>query len=158
MKKRLFTIAAIMVCGLSLVGCTTQSGVEPDTTGTASSESTSTPSTDSPVPLATAAPAPAEGITYTVEGNSPTAISVSYASLESGSYEIKETQEVALPWSLTFTGVSQEDFGDNGLTLIAQTDGQGSSIRCRITNNGTTISEQSVDGAYGVAICSSLTQ
>lgn len=144
MSRKLLALPLIVVVSALLVGCVPPT--QPEPTSTAAPKPTLVP----------ASPAPDEGLTYTVEGDAGQALSISYATVESGSYEVRQSDILALPWSTTIDGVSAEDFGPDGMSLIAQTTAEGEAIRCRISLNGTTISEETAEGPYGVAICSSL--
>jgi hypothetical protein len=108
--------------------------------------------TPTPTPTPTAVPpvpVPATStLTYSVWGNGTMANSVTY-SIPNGAFSQAQANGAPLPWKidLPITG------SNNVYTVLAQA-GDGNSISCTISINGTIVDQQTSTGDYSIVTCS----
>ncbi|KSU54851.1 MmpS family protein [Microbacterium enclense] len=153
MKKLMTVLLLGGTIAIAVSGCT---GEQPPTDGSSAMSPAAVAPGDKPTGTGTLAPAEppaATGVTYTVEADTPDAISVSYAEIKDGDYQVTSNSNVALPFRFTVEGVTPADYGDNGLSLIAQSGGNATTIKCTISYDGKVLTEETASGPYGVAIC-----
>jgi beta-lactam-binding protein with PASTA domain len=85
-------------------------------------------------------------VVYTITGNGSYASSITYST---GGTNQRQATNVRLPWSFTMP----EDDSGFGFYIVLAQDGNGTSISCSITDDGTVLTRQTSTGRYAIAQC-----
>lgn len=164
MKKSIAKIVTgLLLVVLFVTGC---SSTEDAAEGTASAEASATAaesptSVPPPPPAAPVAPpstseaAQPQSVVYEVTGEGVVAGSVTITSMVNGQISQEQATEAPLPFTKELPWKEPGSMSFDSYSIMAQSDGSGGAISCKITIAGKVAAEQTSTGPYSVVSCTS---